>query len=213
MPACHIDDARRRCLAFLNDPMLLDRRPSSPSLRTRQNRNLAHVCPFAWKSISKLSQPRFSPGRRRSTEGYSLSAGASFPNFWTAFLQRDALYMPAMLPPLDDRRQTKRRTRHHTAWITLDDDIRSFDCNVLDISKGGGSGSPNTRKRRAICGSFPGSSSRVSGRAACRSIRQHERKGNVWNDPGRESRQILFYFIFLGRPTLSYTNPSSFNSS
>jgi hypothetical protein len=74
MPACHIDDTRRRCLAFLNDPKLLDRRPSSPSLRTRQNRNLAHVCSFACKSISKLSQPRFSTGRRPSPEGYDAGA-------------------------------------------------------------------------------------------------------------------------------------------
>ena len=70
MPACHIDDARRRCLAFLNDPKLLDRRPPSPSLRTRQNRNLAHVCSFACKSIGKLSQAKLPPGRRSSPEGY-----------------------------------------------------------------------------------------------------------------------------------------------
>ena len=70
MPARHIDDTRRRCLAFLNDPKLLDRRPSSPSLRTRQNRNLAHVCSFACKSISKLSQAKLPPGRRPSPEGY-----------------------------------------------------------------------------------------------------------------------------------------------
>jgi hypothetical protein len=71
MPARHIDDTRRRCLAFINYPKLLDRRPVSPSLRTRQNRNLAHVCPFACKSISKLSQARFSAGRRPSPEGYA----------------------------------------------------------------------------------------------------------------------------------------------
>ena len=70
MPACHIDDARRRCLAFFYDPKLLDRRPSSPSLRTRQNRNLAHVCPFACKSISKPSQAKLPHGRRSSPEGY-----------------------------------------------------------------------------------------------------------------------------------------------
>jgi hypothetical protein len=70
MPACHIDDARRRGLAFLNDPKLLDRRPSSPSLRTRQNRNLAHVCSFACKSISKLSRARLPSGRRPPPKGY-----------------------------------------------------------------------------------------------------------------------------------------------
>jgi hypothetical protein len=55
-------------------------------------------------------------------------------------------------------------------WITLDDDIRSFDCNVLDISKGGGSDSPNTQKRSRHCGL----SSRVSGQATWRSIGQRE---------------------------------------
>jgi hypothetical protein len=73
MPACHIDDARRRGLAFLNDPKLLDRRPSSPSLRTRQNRNLAHVCSFACKSISKLSRARLPSGRRPPPKGYATA--------------------------------------------------------------------------------------------------------------------------------------------
>src|ERR1700721_4861725 len=70
MPTWHFDDAGRRRLALLNDPKRLDRRPSPPPLRTRQNRNLAHVCSFACKSISKLSQARLSPGRRPSPEGY-----------------------------------------------------------------------------------------------------------------------------------------------
>jgi hypothetical protein len=73
MPTCHFDDAGRRRLALLNDPKLLDRRPSPPPLRTRQNRNLAHVCSFACKSISKLLQARFSTGRRPSPEGYLRS--------------------------------------------------------------------------------------------------------------------------------------------
>src|SRR6185437_804879 len=68
IPAGHIDDTRRSCLAFLDDPKLLDRRPSSLPLRTRQNRNLAHVCSFDCKSISKLSQascrPEGGPRRR-----------------------------------------------------------------------------------------------------------------------------------------------------
>src|ERR1700732_2136700 len=73
MPTCHFDDARRRRLALLNDPKLLDRRPTPPPLRTRQNRNLAHVCSFACKSLSKLSQAKLQPGRRPSPEGYELN--------------------------------------------------------------------------------------------------------------------------------------------
>lgn len=70
MPACHIDHAGLRRLAFLDDPKLLKRRPTPSTLWTRQNRNLAHVCSFACKSISKLSQPRLPIGRRSSPEGY-----------------------------------------------------------------------------------------------------------------------------------------------
>jgi hypothetical protein len=70
MPACHIDDAGRRRLAFLDDPKLFKLRPAPTPLWTRQNRNLAHVCSFACKSISKLSQPRLPTGRRSSPEGY-----------------------------------------------------------------------------------------------------------------------------------------------
>jgi hypothetical protein len=77
MPTCHFDDAGRKRLALLNDPKLLDRRPSPPPLRTRQNRNLAHVCSLACKSISKLSQARLSPGRRPSPEGYGSDAGGN----------------------------------------------------------------------------------------------------------------------------------------
>src|ERR1700677_1149690 len=77
IPVGHIDDTRRS-LAFLDDPKLLDRRPSSPSLRTRQNRNLAHVCSFACKLISKLSLARWPSGRRPSPEGY-LMLGQSGP--------------------------------------------------------------------------------------------------------------------------------------
>jgi hypothetical protein len=77
MPAGHIDNAGRRRPTFLNDPKLLDRRPSSPSLWTRQNRNLAHVCSFAGKSISKLSYARSLHGRRSSPEAYSATCGIS----------------------------------------------------------------------------------------------------------------------------------------
>jgi hypothetical protein len=30
-----------------------------------------------------------------------------------------------------------RKKRHHGAWITFDDDIRSYECQVLDVSPGG----------------------------------------------------------------------------
>src|SRR5258706_146834 len=62
-------------LPLPNDPKLLDRHPSPPPLRTRQNRNLAHVCSYASKSISKLSQARLAPGRRPSPEGYMKALG------------------------------------------------------------------------------------------------------------------------------------------
>jgi hypothetical protein len=30
-----------------------------------------------------------------------------------------------------------RKKRNHGAWITFDDDIRSFECQVIDVSAGG----------------------------------------------------------------------------
>jgi hypothetical protein len=113
MPACHIDDAGRSCLAFLNDPKLLDRRPSSPSLRTRQNRNLAHVCSFACKSISKLSQPRFSTGRRPSPEDYLLPTGV---RFWLA----TGRPIPKPDHQISKRRPTNEKTgRRKTATLRI----------------------------------------------------------------------------------------------
>src|SRR6202000_2777395 len=70
MLACHFDNAGTRRKTFLDDPTFLGRRPTPPPLRTRQNRNLAHVCSFACKSVSKLSQAKLPPGRRSSPEGY-----------------------------------------------------------------------------------------------------------------------------------------------
>ena len=37
----------------------------------------------------------------------------------------------------NEHRFSVRRPRRHGAWITFDDDIRSFECQVLDISAGG----------------------------------------------------------------------------
>jgi hypothetical protein len=45
-----------------------------------------------------------------------------------------ALVEATCMPLSHDRRQTRRQTRHDTAWISLKDDIRSFDCHVLDIN-------------------------------------------------------------------------------
>lgn len=73
MPPRHLDDAGPRLQALVHHPTLLGRRPPPPSLRTQQNRNLAHVCSFACKSISKLSQARSPPGRRPSPEDYGLA--------------------------------------------------------------------------------------------------------------------------------------------
>src|SRR5207245_1077048 len=95
MPTCHFDHAGRRRLARLNDPKLLDRGPSPPPLWTRQNRNLAHVCSFACKSISKLSQARLPPGRRPSPEGYAVCRAASAANSVTKPLSSSSV-LPAM---------------------------------------------------------------------------------------------------------------------
>lgn len=37
----------------------------------------------------------------------------------------------------NEHRFSLRRPRRHGAWITFGDDIRSFECQVLDISAGG----------------------------------------------------------------------------
>lgn len=66
VPPRHLNDAGPRRQALFHHATLLGRRPPPPSLRTRKNRNLAHVCSFAGKSISKLSQPSSPPGRRSS---------------------------------------------------------------------------------------------------------------------------------------------------
>jgi PilZ domain len=34
-------------------------------------------------------------------------------------------------------KRPSRKARHHGAWITFDDDIRSYECRVLDVSAGG----------------------------------------------------------------------------
>jgi hypothetical protein len=38
---------------------------------------------------------------------------------------------------LPKRKRDVRKQRHHEAWITFDDDIRSYECRVLDVSPGG----------------------------------------------------------------------------
>jgi hypothetical protein len=35
------------------------------------------------------------------------------------------------------RKREARKKRNHDAWITFDNDIRSFECRVLDVSAGG----------------------------------------------------------------------------
>jgi hypothetical protein len=36
-----------------------------------------------------------------------------------------------------ERRRLVRRSRHHLSWITLEGDIRSYECQVLDVSADG----------------------------------------------------------------------------
>jgi hypothetical protein len=38
---------------------------------------------------------------------------------------------------LPKRKRDVRKKRHHGAWITFDDDIQSYECQVLDVSPGG----------------------------------------------------------------------------
>ena len=35
------------------------------------------------------------------------------------------------------RQRDIRKKRNHGAWITFDDDIRSYECQVLDVAPGG----------------------------------------------------------------------------
>jgi PilZ domain-containing protein len=42
-----------------------------------------------------------------------------------------------MLLTVTNRRKTPRRRHHHPAWITFEDDLRGYDCYVMDISEGG----------------------------------------------------------------------------
>src|SRR5258708_34945002 len=74
-PEGDVEAGGRRRMARNKEPRLLGHRLSPPPFRTRQNRNLAHVCSFACKSTSKLSQARLSPGRRPSPEGYRERSG------------------------------------------------------------------------------------------------------------------------------------------
>jgi PilZ domain len=38
---------------------------------------------------------------------------------------------------LPKRKRDVRKKRHHGAWITFDGDVRSYECQVLDVSPGG----------------------------------------------------------------------------
>lgn len=42
-----------------------------------------------------------------------------------------------MLHVKEQRRRLARRSRQHLSWITLDNDIRSHECQVLDVSADG----------------------------------------------------------------------------
>jgi hypothetical protein len=38
---------------------------------------------------------------------------------------------------LPKRKRGPRKARKHAAWITFDDDVRSYECQVFDVSAGG----------------------------------------------------------------------------
>jgi hypothetical protein len=73
----HIADACPGLQALLDDPPLLNRRPSPPSLRAGQNRYRAHACPLICQLMSKLSHAPQRSGRRPSPEGY-VSRASTF---------------------------------------------------------------------------------------------------------------------------------------
>jgi hypothetical protein len=41
------------------------------------------------------------------------------------------------MSPAKQPRSSARKARNHGAWITLDGDLRSHECHVLDVSVGG----------------------------------------------------------------------------
>ncbi len=41
------------------------------------------------------------------------------------------------MPLVNQPRSVTRKARNHGAWITLDGDVRSHECHVLDVSAGG----------------------------------------------------------------------------
>ena len=41
------------------------------------------------------------------------------------------------MSPVKQPRSSTRKARNHGAWITLDGDVRSHECHVLDVSAGG----------------------------------------------------------------------------
>jgi PilZ domain len=43
----------------------------------------------------------------------------------------------SMLRADQQRRRLQRRKRHHPSWIAFDNDIRSYECQLLDISADG----------------------------------------------------------------------------
>jgi PilZ domain len=38
---------------------------------------------------------------------------------------------------IQQRRRLQRRKRHHSSWISFENDVRSYECQVLDISADG----------------------------------------------------------------------------
>jgi len=41
------------------------------------------------------------------------------------------------MPHAEQRRRLPRRARHRSSWITFENDIRSYECQLLDVSADG----------------------------------------------------------------------------
>jgi hypothetical protein len=74
------------------------------------------------------------PDRRSSSRQNKIG-------FIFAFFDREFFTKPAqrmrMSQPAQQRRRLLRRTRYHSSWIAFENDIRSYECQVLDISADG----------------------------------------------------------------------------
>jgi PilZ domain len=66
-----------------------------------------------------------------------LHAGSKIAPFSVSKSLRKRRHVHHMPQVKEQRRRLPRRSRHHLSWITLENDIRSYECQVLDVSTDG----------------------------------------------------------------------------